>query len=185
MDLSQTQKGQSVCLNISRYVTDSRVGAQSFKHSLLVVCLMRKSLQHFIRNNNIPGDVNYVHVNCTCSRPVDFGLVEQFSNIIKDRGPVRYAQYMDILSSCLLATSHKVAAVAPSIMASHCIQKQEAARKEVSRKGPSFQQGKKHFHRSPPIDLLVLGLRCGCQSQLPLLLWPSQHEHFPDFFRQT
>lgn len=79
--------------------------------------------------------MNYVHVNCTSSRPVDFGLVEQFSNINKDRGPVRYAQYIDILSSCLLATGHKVAAVAPSIAALNCIQKQEAARKEVSRKG--------------------------------------------------
>ena len=77
-------------------------------------------------------------MNCTSSRPVDLGLVEQFSNIVKDPGLFRYAQYIDILSSCLLATSHEMAAVAPSIMASHCIQKQEAARKEVSRKGPSF-----------------------------------------------
>lgn len=34
MDLGQTQKGQSVWLNISRRVTDSRVGDLSLKHNL-------------------------------------------------------------------------------------------------------------------------------------------------------
>lgn len=71
MDLGQTQKGQSVRLNISRRVTDSRVGDLSLKHDLLILNLMRKLLKHFIRNNDIPEGVNYIHVNCTSSRPVE------------------------------------------------------------------------------------------------------------------
>lgn len=74
------------------------------------------------------------------------GRASQFSNVSKDPGTFKHPPYIDFLSSCLVATSHKMGAVAPSITVLYCIQKQEAARKEVGRKEFSFHQEEKHLH---------------------------------------